>query len=569
MSLAAREQPILDDRIVDMLASAGRLDRTSLDRVTRLRASSGEPIRHILVKLSLISERDLASAIAEASGLPLVAERDYPEAPLLEDQLSQRFLRDSLVLPLAFDGETLILAMADPQDRFAIDAVRTVARCAVEPQVAVPSELERAIDRLYAQPGAAANEEAFSDVEDDTLALDAEHLKDLASEAPVIRLVNRIVTRAIEIGATDIHLEPFESRLRLRYRIDGVLREGEPPPFRLRAAITSRIKIMAKLNIAERRLPQDGRIKFAAHGSAIDLRVSTLPTLYGETIAIRALDRERIALDFAALGIVDHNLETYLRGLEQPDGIFLVTGPTGSGKTTTLYASLVRLNTPEIKIITVEDPVEYQLDGVNQIQVKPGIGLDFANVLRHILRQDPNIVLVGEIRDLATAQIAAQAALTGHLVLSTLHTNSAAASVTRLVDMGLDDYLVTSTLNGVSAQRLIRTLCRHCRQPFRALPELTGQLGLARFVEGDEITLYRPAGCPECGGTGYKGRTTILETLIMSDRIRQLVLRRSESRVLHRAAVEEGMSTLFDDGMRKALAGLTSYQEILRVTREG
>jgi general secretion pathway protein E len=326
---------------------------------------------------------------------------------------------------------------------------------------------------------------------------------------------------------------------------------------------------MAKLNIAERRLPQDGRIKFAARGTAIDLRVSTLPTLHGETIAIRALDRQRIALEFGALGIADRNLETYLRGLEQPDGIFLVTGPTGSGKTTTLYASLVRLNTPEIKIITVEDPIEYQLEGVNQVPIKPSIGLDFANVLRFILRQDPNIILVGEIRDLPTAQIAAQAALTGHLVLSTLHTNNAAASVTRLVDMGLDDYLVTSTLNGVAAQRLVRTLCRHCRQPYRVLPELIDQLGLARYTEAHEIHLYRAGACPECGGTGYKGRTTILETLIVTDRIRQLVLRRSESRELHRAAVEEGMNTLFDDGMRKALAGLTSYQEVLRVTREG
>jgi general secretion pathway protein E len=569
MALPAEEGSTLDDSLINGLVNAGRLDRVSLDRVIRLQASSGEPARQILIKLGLVSERDLASAIAGITGLPLAGEHDYPAAPLLEDHLSQRFLRDSAILPLAYDGGELVLAMSDPQDTFAINAVRTVLKCRVTPWVAVPSELERAIDRLYATAGTAADEDAISGEEDDTLALDVEHLKDLASEAPVIRLVNRIITRAVEIGATDIHLEPFETRLRLRYRIDGVLREGDPPPFRLRAAITSRIKIMAKLNIAERRLPQDGRIKFTARGSAIDLRVSTLPTLYGETIAIRALDRERIALDFAALGISGRNLDTYLRGLEQPDGIFLVTGPTGSGKTTTLYASLVRLNTPDIKIITVEDPIEYQLDGVNQVPVKPSIGLDFSNVLRHILRQDPNIVLVGEIRDLATAQIAAQAALTGHLVLSTLHTNSAAASVTRLVDMGLEDYLVTSTLNGVSAQRLIRTLCRHCLQPYRVLPELTEQLGLTRYTGAEEIHLYRPAGCPECGGTGYKGRTTILETLIMTDRLRQLVLRRSESRELHRAAVEEGMTTLFDDGMRKALAGLTSYQEVLRVTREG
>jgi general secretion pathway protein E len=569
MALAAEERSTFDKSVVDMLVDAGRLDTASLERVTRLHASSGEPLGQLLIKLGLISEHDLAAAIAKISGLPLVGERDFPDAPILEDQLSRRFLRDAAILPLAHDGETLLLAMANPQDAFAINAVRMISKSAIAPRVAVPSEIERAIERLYAQGAGTTEEDAgAADEEDDSLALDVERLKDLASEAPVIRMVNRIITRAVEIRASDIHIEPFEARLRLRYRIDGVLREVDPPPFRLRAAIASRIKIMAKLNIAERRLPQDGRIKFAARGTSIDLRVSTVPIMHGESIVMRVLDRQSVSLDFKALGIAGDNLANYLRLLEQPHGILLVTGPTGSGKTTTLYASLARLNTPDVKIITVEDPVEYQLEGVNQIQVKPSIGLDFANVLRWILRQDPNIILIGEIRDLETAQIAAQAALTGHLVLSTLHTNSAAGSVTRLIDMGLEEYLVTSTLNGVTAQRLIRTLCPHCRQPYGALPELIGQLGLSRYTEEPEIHLYRSAGCAECNGTGYKGRTTIVETLIVSDRIRQLVLRRTESRDLHRAAVEDGMTTMFDDGMRKALAGLTSYQEVLRVTRE-
>jgi general secretion pathway protein E len=354
----------------------------------------------------------------------------------------------------------------------------------------------------------------------------------------------------------------------VRYRIDGMLREVEPPPGRFRAAIVSRIKIMARLNIAERRLPQDGRIKLAVRGTPIDLRIATVPTMHGECVVLRLLNREGVRLDFAALGLGGRNLEVYLDALERPHGILLVTGPTGSGKTTTLYASLVRLNTPERKILTVEDPVEYQLDGINQIQVKQSIGLGFPNVLRSLLRHDPDIIMVGEIRDVETAEIAVQAALTGHLVLSTLHTNNAVSSITRLLDMGVQDYLLTSTVTGVAAQRLVRTLCPHCREPYPALPELVKQLGLQRFTGTAEISLCRPRGCDECLGTGYFGRTTIFETLIMSDAIRRLVLRHAESGELQRAAVEEGMRTMYEDGMIKALAGDTTIEEVLKVTRE-
>jgi general secretion pathway protein E len=380
-------------------------------------------------------------------------------------------------------------------------------------------------------------------------------LKDLASEAPVIRLVSHLISEAVERRASDIHIEALEHGLNVRYRIDGLLREIDPPPSRFRAAIVSRIKIMAKLNIAERRLPQDGRIKLAVRGTPIDLRVSTIPTMYGEGVVMRILDRQGVKLDYASLGIRERNLEAYEEILGRPNGVFLVTGPTGSGKT-------------EKKILTVEDPIEYHLEGVNQIQVKPSIGLTFAQVLRSILRQDPDIIMIGEIRDVETARIAIQAALTGHLVLSTLHTNDAVSAITRLMDMGVEDYLLTSTLTGVAAQRLVRTLCRNCRVAEAALPELVTQLGLNRYINGSDPVVYRPGGCELCGGSGFYGRTGLVEALVMTDAVRRLILHRGEAKELQQVAVEEGMRTMYDDGMMKALAGETTIEEVLRVTRD-
>jgi general secretion pathway protein E len=356
-----------------------------------------------------------------------------------------------------------------------------------------------------------------------------QHLKDLASEAPVIRLVNLMIARAVESRASDIHIEPFENRLKVRYRVDGVLREVESPPSRLSAAVISRIKIMAKLNIAERRLPQDGRIQLRAQGKEIDLRVSTVPTLWGESVVMRILDKASVVLDFETLGFSPRTLGRFLEILHMPHGIILVTGPTGSGKTTTLYTALQTINTPERKILTVEDPVEYQLEGVNQIQVKPQINLTFANALRAIVRQDPDVIMIGEMRDLETAGIAVQSALTGHLVLSTLHTNDAAGSVTRLLDMGVEDYLLTSTINGILAQRLVRLLCTRCRQPYPALPELVEEMRLHRFADTRDITLFKPVGCEHCGGTGYRGRAASMEFLVMSDPLRRLVLKHADA----------------------------------------
>jgi len=556
----------------DLLVSRGNLERAGLERARRLSEGGGERLQILLPKLGLVSERDLAEALAELLELRLVGSADFPEVPLLEDRLSPRFLRESHVLPISEGPEGLLLAMADPLDRYALDALRLISGAEVSACVAEPSELEAAIERLYGQGGGGINrlvEEVGETAEEGVeLDLDVERLKDLASEAPVIRLVNHLISKAAEARASDVHIEAFENRLRVRYRIDGVLVEVDPPPARFRAALVSRIKIMARLNIAERRLPQDGRIKLAIRGVPIDLRVSSIPTMHGEGVVLRILDRQEVKLDFGALGVVGRNLENYEEILSRPNGIFLVTGPTGSGKTTTLYAALVRLNSPDKKLLTVEDPIEYQLEGVNQIQVKPGINLTFANVLRSILRQDPDIIMIGEIRDLETAEIAVQAALTGHLVLSTLHTNDAAGTITRLLDMRVEDYLLTSTLAGVAAQRLVRRLCDDCRAQERALPELVEQLGLERFGAGSDALLWRAVGCEQCNGTGYRGRTTVIETLVVDDEIRRLILRRPEAKELQRAALSAGMVSMYEDGMRKALGGDTTIEEVLRVTRD-
>jgi general secretion pathway protein E len=370
------------------------------------------------------------------------------------------------------------------------------------------------------------------------------------------------------VHASDIHIEPFENKFRVRYRIDGVLREVETPPSSLRAAIISRVKIMAKLNIAERRLPQDGRVKLAVRGKEVDFRVSTLPTMHGESVVLRILDKSSAVFDFTVLGFAEDTLKRYLDVLERPNGILLVTGPTGSGKTTTLYTSLLRLNKVDSKILTAEDPIEYQLEGVNQVQVKPQIGLTFAHVLRSMLRQDPDIIMIGEIRDLETAQIAAQSALTGHLVLSTLHTNSAAASVTRLLDMGLEDYLIASTINGITAQRLVRTLCPQCRLPHPSASDIVAEMRLDRYTDGATPALFQPAGCDRCTGTGYRGRTGIAEILTMSEDIRRLTLKRADSQQIQRCAMAAGMRTLYEDGLRKVVRGVTSLEEVLRVTRD-
>ena len=558
-------------RLGELLIERGKLDAGSLERALRLQQDSGERLGALLVTLGIVAPRDVAEALAVQLGLPLLDGSGYPELPILEERVSPRFLRDARALPVREDADELVLAMADPTDHYAMDAFAMVTGRRVRPMVAVPGDLDAALERLYGAGKSAMGQIVGDDVEmrGDELAFDADvqQLKDLASEAPVIRLVSLLITNALAARASDIHIEPFENRLVVRYRIDGVLHEIETPPRRLSAAVISRVKILANLDIAERRLPQDGRIRLRVQGKEIDLRVSTVPTMHGESVVMRILDKGGVALDFAKLGFLDDTLARFMQALKQPNGILLVTGPTGSGKTTTLYTALDELNKPDVKILTVEDPVEYQMPGINQIQVKPQIDLTFANALRSIVRQDPDVIMIGEIRDLETAQIAVQSALTGHLVLSTVHTNDAPSTMNRLLDMGVDDYLLTSTIVGIEAQRLVRTLCPHCKEPYTALPEMVEHTGIARFTKGP-VTLWHARGCGHCANTGYTGRISIIEMMPITDPIRTLVMKHATVSDLKAQAMREGMLTMYEDGLRKAVAGVTTVEEVLRATRE-
>jgi len=508
--------------------------------------------------------------LAQLTAAPLVTAADYPDTPLFHDRLKPKFLRRARVLPIAASDDRATLAMADPLDVFTRNAVSAALGRPVGVAVAVPIELEAAFDRLYAESAEAGDaEEVLDEMAPDAAPAeeDAERLKDLASEAPVIRLVNQLIARAVETHASDVHLEPFPDRLRVRYRYDGVLHEVEPPPARLQAAVISRVKIMARLDIAERRLPQDGRIKLTVRGHEIDFRVSTIPSLYGEKVVLRVLDRTAVEFDYAKLGLPQDIRDGVERALDLPNGMVLVTGPTGSGKTTTLYTGLLKLNTVARNVVTVEDPIEYQLTGINQIQVKPQIGLNFASLLRSILRQDPDVIMIGEIRDLETVQIAVQAALTGHLVLSTVHTNSAAATLTRLRDMGLEDYLMTATLRAVLAQRLVRRLCPVCKTTEPAPPPLIERFDLERLAAGKPITLYHPRGCPECRGTGFRGRRAIAELLVPNRAIDRLIFEGADDASIERVAIEQGMRPIFDSGMLAVLEGDTTIEEVVRCIR--
>jgi general secretion pathway protein E len=561
----------LSKRLGQILIERSKLDAVNLERALRLQESGpGERIGILLVRSGFAAERDVTEALSEQLKMPIVAASEYPELPVLEERIAVRFIRESKALPIGEDPHQVVLAMADPLDAYVISAFRMVTHRPVIARLAVPSELDGAFERLYGS-GKTSMDQIVGEVEtrdQDSEGEDLAQLKELASEAPIIRLVSLIISHALEARASDIHIEPFENRLVVRYRVDGVMHEVESPPRRFSAAVISRIKIMANLDIAERRLPQDGRIKLRLQGKEIDLRVSTVPTMHGESVVMRILDKSGTALDFVTLGFDAIVLARFQQVLSQPHGIVLVTGPTGSGKTTTLYTALEKLNQPDIKILTVEDPVEYQMEGINQIQVKPQIGLTFANALRSIVRQDPDVIMIGEIRDLETAQIAVQSALTGHMVLSTLHTNDAASTVNRLLDMGVDDYLLTSTINGILAQRLVRKLCGYCRQPHPALPEVIAEMELRRFTDTNTVTLYRPVGCSECGGTGYAGRVSIVELLVMSDVIRGMVMRHVTAGEVRQQAIAEGMQTMYENGLSKAVAGVTTIDEVLRVTRE-
>ncbi len=534
--------------------------------LTRMQ-TTGERLGEALVALGAVTKDDVLKALAVQNNLPYLFRGELPSPLPVVKNLSPKYLRQYVVCPIAVEGGLLTVATADPLNPMIVDDLHQSTGLDVRIVVSPGEGILEAIDRTY--DGAATplqriveglEEERGPEGEEDV-----NHLRDMAFEAPVIRLVNLLVESAIAAEASDIHIEPFEDTLRVRYRIDGILFDQESPPRRLRDAVTSRIKLMAEMNIAERRLPQDGRIRVSLHGRRVDIRVSTIPTVHGESIVMRLLDRASVFLPLEKLGFGSDTLKHFEALIQRPHGILLVTGPTGSGKTTTLYAALEKINSPDRKILTIEDPVEYQLKGVNQIPVKPKIGLSFATGLRHIVRQDPDVILVGEIRDLETVDIAIQAALTGHMVFSTLHTNDAPGAIPRLQDMGAEPYLIASVLEGVLAQRLVRRICQVCRAPETPSAADIEALG----VEAPPgVTLYRGLGCNECRNTGYRGRTAIYELFTITEDVRSLILRRASSREIRRLAVEAGMTTLRMDGWSRACEGVTTVEEVLRVTQE-
>jgi general secretion pathway protein E len=551
----------------------GWIQKEDLEKVLSPSQPLGDDlsIEQQIVNAGLISEEQFLKAVEEFFGVPFATGNDFPHEPLLVNHLSIQFMKGSKFIPTRLEDNVLTVIMSNPLDFYTIDAMRLGTNYEIRALAGRENEILEAIERLYGSSGTSM-EKIIEDMEgipeyrseDDE---NVDHLRDMASEGPVIRLVNLIITRAIEMRASDIHFEPFEDQFRVRYRVDGVLHDVESPPNRLQAAIVSRVKIMAKLNIAERRLPQDGRIMLRVKGKEIDFRVSSVPTIYGESIVLRILDKSSIVLDIEKLGFPEDTLKGFNHLIQRPHGIILVTGPTGSGKTTTLYCALEKINSPDKKIITVEDPVEYQLRGVNQIQVKPAIGLTFANALRSIVRQDPDVILIGEIRDAETAEIAIHSALTGHLVLSTLHTNDAPSAITRLIDMGMEDYLLSSTIIGILAQRLVRVACPDCQVPYAPDPAILREM--QRNGERSEgWRIIEAKGCEQCAHTGYWGRAGIFEFLEIDDDIRKLILEKKDSNIIKEAARKRGMRTLREDGWLKVKQGVTTIPEVLRVTQE-
>jgi general secretion pathway protein E len=542
-------------RLGEILLERGKIAPDELERALELQRERGDKLGKIVVDMGLIAHRDVLAALSDQLGLPLVTvDGAPPVAPEIEG-LSHRFLRQCKAYPIALADSKLTVAMADPLDFETVAALQAFSGLDIVTVLASEQEILDSIDRHYGE----AERETTAEGDDEQANADLEHLRDMASEAPVIRLVNAMIADAIEKRASDIHIEPFEKEFRVRFRVDGVLFNQDSPPRELKAAIISRLKLMAKLNIAERRLPQDGRIKIKILGREVDLRVSTLPTLYGESVVMRLLDRSAGDFyDLRRLGFDEHMLSRMEYFTSLPHGIFLVTGPTGSGKSTTLYSALKRINLPDKKIITIEDPVEYQMDGINQLHVNPQIGLTFASGLRHIVRQDPDVIMVGEIRDRETADIAIRAALTGHLVFSTLHTNDAPSAITRLVDMGVENYLITSSLVAVLAQRLVRVICANCKTPS----------GTALSPDGVMIDTFRGAGCDECGGRGYASRMGIFEMMELNDESRKLIMANEDAGVLTKAARRNGMRNLREDGWMKVSSGITTVAEVMRVTQE-
>ncbi len=557
----------------EILIREGSITRDQLQRGLVRQKELGKRLGEALVELGYASDDDVVRALSRQFGLPHISLGSLSITPVpIRDRLSPKYMREHRVLPIEVKDGVLTVAMADLADPYTLDDLRMSTGLPVTVCLAKEREILDAVDQYYGEGHTTMETivKGYSEEEGGPSSQnveDVDHLRDLASEAPVIQLVNLLITRAVEGRASDIHIEPFEDRLRIRYRVDGVLLDYESPPKRLQAAVISRVKIMAKMNIAERRLPQDGRIRLHILGKDLDLRVSTVPTLYGESVVMRILDRSSLLLSLGELGFPDDVRLQFQRLIRKPHGMILVTGPTGSGKTTTLYTAMSEINSPDKKIITIEDPVEYQLHGVNQIHVKSKIGLTFANGLRSIVRQDPDVIMVGEIRDAETADIAIHSALTGHLVFSTLHTNDAPGAITRLLDMGIENYLVSSVLVAVLAQRLVRVICPECREADELDAAAVRKMGIKTEVDGS-LQVFRGKGCAACSFTGYHGRTGIYEFLVISEEIQRLILEKTDANLIRQKALTLGMKTLWDDGWRKVEEGVTTLEDLLRVTKE-
>jgi len=553
----------LKDKIANQLVESSLISQQQLELALTEQTKTGGSLGYNLVKTGAISEKAFAEFLSQTYNVPAVdlddLEADEHSIELIPPEVATKFQ----VVPIKREGRVLTVAMANPDNIFAIDDIKFITGLEVRPVVATETAIKRAIDRFYESADSLA--EVMKDMQDDFEIVEEMDedagAEALSEDAPVVKLVNSVIADAVNKGASDIHVEPFEKKLRVRYRIDGVLHEMMSPPYKMKGAVTSRLKIMAELDIAEKRVPQDGRIKIRIGPKQIDLRVSSLPTIFGEKIVMRILDKTNLQIDLTKLGFQAEALQKLVKGIEMPYGMVLVTGPTGSGKTTTLYSALNKINLPEYNIMTAEDPVEYNIDGINQVMVHEEIGLSFAAALKAFLRQDPNIVMVGEIRDLETASIAVKAALTGHLVLSTLHTNDAPSTINRMIDMGIEPFLVSSSVNVIMAQRLVRKLCAKCKKKEKIHPEALRELGV---TSGDEFEIYTTEGCPACNNTGYAGRTGLYEVMPVSDALREMILNRASAAEIKEQAVREGMMTLRGDGIWKLKNGITSIEEVLR-----
>jgi len=566
----------LKDKLTKILIDKKLLKSGDLEKALSVQKEKGGSLSNILADLGFVSKSDLVIALSQGLGIPLINLSRYKIDPAVLKLISKKQVKNYRILPIAKIGDTLTIAMADPLNIFAMDDIHTLTGLKINPVITTDKEISEAVGQYYDENTYLAIEKIVDgmEAEKDSIRLmedasreasqSSSDILKMTQDAPVVKITNLLLAEAVNIRASDILIEPMEDKLRIRYRVDGILKEGRNPPIALHNAVVSRLKVMSDLDIAERRLPQDGRFKVRLHGREVDFRISVLPTSMGEKVALRILDKSQAMLDIEKLGFDQRSIDEIKKSAARPHGMMLICGPTGCGKTTTLYSILEYVNAPEKNIVTVEDPVEYLIEGINQVTARPDIGLTFAASLRSILRQDPNVIMIGEIRDFETVDIAIKSALTGHLVLSTLHTTTATGSIIRLVNMGVEPFLITSSLVLIGAQRLIRKICQNCKEPYEFSKEAAERLGI-KYEKGKAV-FYRGRGCDACLKTGYRGRIGLLEVLTLSPKIKSLILESAQEHVIRDEARREGMKTLRENGIQNVLDGITTIDEVLRVT---